>query len=237
MPPRAKTASPSGRGGATSAAKIKAKTVAVGAKTADEVELKVLDDRFRNVLEDNDILIREIAKVSEELEMSRAQEEELSASWKATVMASLRQKHAVQGSMRNLQNAQRIATNLQLEDAKHIQELQDVLQRLQSVNRQLEFAEKVQHEALVDIEHRSTARANRVQKVKRAIYKILYQAQQDGGLEEVCADLLNRSGTLVRSVVAREAQREALELSTTVEEGDDAPPVVGQLSQSSNHNT
>jgi len=182
--------------------------------TAAHVELNIVEERFHHVLVENMALLKQVEMTNKDLERSRAEEEELSATWKATNAVSARQKMAVQGLVKNAQSSARAESTRLVEAAQHVQDLQDVYKRLQSVNRQLEFAQQMQAWMLADVEHRIIARTGRTRKVEQAIYRVFYQAQRDGGFEEVLSGLVAKCGPLVRSVLAREAQRQALQMAT-----------------------
>merc|ERR1719254_479764 len=98
---------------------------------------------------------------------------------------------AATSAQRNLQAAHRAEMAQLVEEAQSVRELQDVLQRISAVHRQLQFAASVQSEAREDIERKSAARAAWGKKLEKAIYTVVLQAQIDGGLDAVIFDLLS----------------------------------------------
>lgn len=181
--------------------------------TAAVVELELLEERFRRVLAENAALCKEIEVTRRELEQSRHEEEELSATWKATTAVNMRQKMAIQGLAKNVQAASRAESTRLLEAAQQVQEMQDVYKRLQSVNRQLKFAQDMQAQALALTENKLTSRGHRIRKLEQALFRLIYEGQSTPGLEGVVAGLVAKCGPMVRSVLAREAQRQALEIT------------------------
>jgi len=186
------------------------------------VEAELLEERFRKVIAENAALCKELESSRQELEKKRSLEEDLSATWKAASAVTARQKLAIQGLAKNAQATARTEATMLVEAAQQVQELQEVLKRLRSVNRQLKFASDVQTQTLTVTEEKLTARNHRIRKLELAIFQMVYEAQSTPGLETVTAGLVAKCGPMVRSVLAREAQRQALEITAQERQSSEA---------------
>mmetsp|Transcript_56110 Transcript_56110/g.180075 ORF Transcript_56110/g.180075 Transcript_56110/m.180075 type:complete len:213 (+) Transcript_56110:63-701(+) len=186
---------------------------ALEGRGAADVALEIAEERIRRLLDENAGLCKELSSVNGQLERSRRTEAELSSAWKAAIVLSARQKITSQGLAKTVQQASRAAEQHLTEVAQQIRELQDVQSKLHGVGRQLSMAVELQTQALADFENRFVARGHRVRKLELALYRVVAQAQAEPGLEAAVAALIAQSGTLVRGVLAREAQRQALELA------------------------
>mmetsp|Transcript_35559 Transcript_35559/g.62795 ORF Transcript_35559/g.62795 Transcript_35559/m.62795 type:complete len:233 (+) Transcript_35559:35-733(+) len=187
----------------------------------DRVKLDITEKRIDAVLRQNVALCEELTKVSHELEHARHTEDELQVTWRASSNMSSRQKVVAQNFAKNARLAERSEGQKALEVAQEICELKSVHTQLQSVKRQLAFAVDLQTEALQTSQNKIAARQRRIRKLEMAIYHIVAQAQSDSRLDGVVAPLVAKCGPLVHSVLSREAQRQALELTA---EDDAARP-------------
>mmetsp|Transcript_106761 Transcript_106761/g.298853 ORF Transcript_106761/g.298853 Transcript_106761/m.298853 type:complete len:214 (-) Transcript_106761:43-684(-) len=183
----------------------------------DALSLGILEDRFQRVLADNAKLTKELEAANKELRVLREDEEELTMTWKASVAVASRQKTTAHGLARNAQVDARARTAGLVDAARHAQELQDVHRRLKSVNRQLSFAQELQEKQLGVVEQKIATRSSRARRIEQAIYRLVVEAQSESDLDEALSAAVARGGPLLRSVLAREAQREALELTAQEE--------------------
>mmetsp|Transcript_79905 Transcript_79905/g.231954 ORF Transcript_79905/g.231954 Transcript_79905/m.231954 type:complete len:226 (-) Transcript_79905:256-933(-) len=181
------------------------------------LELSMLEDRFRRVLTENDALAKELEIANKELFGLHQEEEELTMTWKASTAVTARQKSTAQAIAKNVQVGKRTGTRKLIDTAQHLQELHDVHRRLQSVNRQLSFAQELQQEQLATVERKIASRSTRARKIEQAIYRLVVEAQAESSLDRALSVAVAHGGSLVRSVLAREGQREALEIATREE--------------------
>merc|ERR1712039_364236 len=99
--------------------------------------------------------------------------DELQTSWKTSVAMSARQKLTTRGLIKSVQNANRAEVQQLVESAQQIRDLQEVHAQLQSVNRQLSFADDLQSNLLKDCKNKLVARNQQIRKLEHAIYRIV----------------------------------------------------------------
>eukprot|EP00927_Polykrikos_kofoidii_P020173 TRINITY_DN19506_c0_g1_i1.p1 TRINITY_DN19506_c0_g1~~TRINITY_DN19506_c0_g1_i1.p1 ORF type:complete len:243 (+),score=40.54 TRINITY_DN19506_c0_g1_i1:151-879(+) len=182
------------------------------------VRKKIAEERIQRVLMENTTLSTQLAEANNKLRDFQSSRDELDVIWKASANLTERQKLVTQSLAKNAQHIARQELQRLGEAAQTICELEDVIRRLQMVNRQLRFATDLQTQTKLESESRLAARARRIRKLELAIYSVVSHAQCDPRLEGVVTSLVGKSGTLVQSVLSREARRQALEL-TVEEEG------------------
>lgn len=190
-----------------------------GAQTK-KVRIQIAEQRIKKVLQDNEKICAELALVTKELQHTKQMRDESEATWKASSNLTERQKLVAQSLVKNINNANRTELAQLSQDASAIHELEDVYQRLQVVNRQLDYAIGSQAQARLEGERRVAARGRRIRKLELAIYDVVAHAQCDRRLDGIVAQLVARAGPLVQSVLSREAKRQALDLTLTAKESN-----------------
>eukprot|EP00929_Paragymnodinium_shiwhaense_P023257 TRINITY_DN14606_c0_g1_i1.p2 TRINITY_DN14606_c0_g1~~TRINITY_DN14606_c0_g1_i1.p2 ORF type:complete len:232 (-),score=75.43 TRINITY_DN14606_c0_g1_i1:51-746(-) len=169
--------------------------------------------KITRLLEENQRLGLELHGTSDELQQAQREHDELEVRWKASCNLAERQKLVTQSLLKNLQHASRSDLQNAVENAQTITELEEVLRRLQVVHRQLRFAIDMQKQASEESGRRLAARARKIRKLELALFAIVAQAQCDPRTQECVAGLVSKAGPLIQSVLSREANRQALDLT------------------------
>jgi len=179
---------------------------------AAQATSEIMDESVRRILVDNAALCKELADVSRQLDQSRLLEERLGMACATSGALCSKQKHNSLSLSAGRQQSLHTERQRVTEAAFRAAALQDVQGRLQGIHRQLSLAVELQAQHLADCDHRFTARSGRVQRLERAIYRVVAEAQREPGLEFALTSLIDRCGPTVRGVLSFEAQRQAMEL-------------------------
>jgi len=179
---------------------------------AAQAASEMMGEAVSRILVENAALCKNLADVSRQLDQSRLLEERLAVTCAASSAVCGQQKLDSLGLSTSRQQSLHTERQKLTESALRAGALQDVYRRLQGIHRQLSLAVELQAQHLTDCDNRFIARSGRVQRLERAIYRIVAEAQRESGLESALTSLIDRCGPTVRGVLSFEAQRQAMEL-------------------------
>jgi len=179
---------------------------------AAQAAAETMDEAVRRILVENASLCKDLADVGRQLDQSRLLEERLGTACATLGAVCNKQKLDSLGLSASRQQSLHTERQRLTEAALRAGALQDVYGRLQGIHRQLSLAVELQAQHLADCDNRFTARSGRVQRLERAIYRVVAEAQRESGLEHALTSLIDRCGPTVRGVLSFEAQRQAMEL-------------------------